>query len=97
MFFPARQDFYSSQLFGSSFIFEPLQYGFGNLFSTYESFDPPSTLRLKCASIPASHFYIKYMVFAAPYAHNPTGFVPQFHGDPMSVSEIGYSPGSESR
>ena len=36
------------------------------------------------------------MVFAAdraPYAHNPTGFVPQFHGDPMSVSEIGYSPG----
>jgi len=50
--------------------------------------------------IPASHFYIKYMVFAAdraPYAHNPTGFVPQFHGDPMSVSEIGYSPGSESR
>jgi porin len=36
------------------------------------------------------------MVFAAdraPYAHNPTGFVPQFHGDPMSVSEIAYSPG----
>jgi hypothetical protein len=29
--------------------------------------------------IPASHFYIKYMVFAAdraPYAHNPTRFVP---------------------
>jgi len=50
--------------------------------------------------IPASHFYIKYMVFAAdraPYAHNPTGFVPQFHGDPMSVSEIGRSPRSESR
>jgi len=46
----APQVFYSSQLFGSSFIFEPLQYGFGNLFSTYESFDPPSTLRLKCAS-----------------------------------------------
>jgi porin len=38
--------------------------------------------------IPASHFFIKSMVFAAdraPYAHNPTGFVPQFHGDPMSV------------
>jgi len=46
--------------------------------------------------IPASHFYIKSIVFAAdrtPYAHNPTGFVPQFHGDPISVSEIGYSPG----
>jgi hypothetical protein len=26
----AGQDFYDSQLFGSSFIFEPLHYGFGN-------------------------------------------------------------------
>ena len=100
MFFPAGQDFYDSQLFGSSFIFEPLQYGFENLFSTYESFDPPSTPAAEVRVIPASHFYIKSMVFAAdpaPYAHNPTGFVPQVHGDPMSVSEIGYSPGSESR
>jgi hypothetical protein len=39
MFCRAGQDFYGSQLFGSSFIFEPLQYGFGNLFSTYESFE----------------------------------------------------------
>jgi porin len=72
------------------------QYGFGNLFSTYESFDPPSTPAAEVRVIPASHFYFKSMVFAterAPYAHNPTGFVPQFHGDPMSVSEIGYSPG----
>ena len=46
--------------------------------------------------IPASHFYIKSMVFAAdrtPYAHNLTGFVPRFRGDPLSVSEIGFSPG----
>ena len=34
MFCRAGQDFYGSQLFGHSFIFEPLQYGFGNLFST---------------------------------------------------------------
>jgi porin len=88
----AGQDFYGSQLFGPSFIFEPLQYGFGNLFSTYESFDPPSTPAAEVRVIPASHFYIKSMVFAAdrtPYAHNPTGFVPQFRGNPMSVSEIG--------
>jgi porin len=79
------------------FIFAPLsQYGFGNLFSTNESFDPPSTPAAEVRAIPASHFYIKSMVFAAeraPYAHNPTGFVSQFHGDPMSVSDIGYSPG----
>jgi porin len=92
----AGQDFYGSQLFGPSFIFEPLQYGFGNLFSTRESFDPPSTPAAEVRVIPASHFYIKSMVFAAeptPYAHNPTGFVPQFRGDPMSASEIGFSPG----
>jgi porin len=63
MFFPAGQDFYDSQLFGSSFIFEPLQYGFENLFSTYESFDPPST-PAEVRVIPASHFYIKSVVFA---------------------------------
>jgi len=57
----------------------------------------PSTPAAEVRVIPASHFYIKSMVFAAdraPYAHNPTGFVPQFHGDPMSVSEIGFiAPG----
>lgn len=39
MFCRAGQDFYDSQLFGSSFIFEPLRCGFGNLFSTYERFE----------------------------------------------------------
>jgi hypothetical protein len=67
MFCRAGQDFYGSQLFGSSFIFEPLQHGFGNLFSTYERFDPPSTLRLKCASSRLLT-YIKSMVFAADRA-----------------------------
>jgi hypothetical protein len=39
MFCEPGRTFYDSQLFGSSFIFEPLHYGFGNLFSTYENFD----------------------------------------------------------
>ena len=78
-----RAGLYDSQLFGSSFIFEPLHYGFGNLFSTYENFDPPSTPTAEMRVIPASHFYIKSMLFDADrplYAHSPTGFVPQFHG-----------------
>jgi porin len=44
------------------------------------------------------HFYIKYMVSAAvrnPYNYNPTGFVPQFRGNAMSLSEIGYSRGRQ--
>jgi porin len=95
----AGQDFYGTQLFAPSFIFEPLQYAFGNLYaSTYENFDPPSTPAAEVRVIPAAHFYIKYMVSAAvrnPYNYNPTGFVPQFHGNAMSLSEIGYSPGRQ--
>jgi porin len=94
----AGQDFYGAQLFGPSFIFEPLQYAFGNLYSTYENFDPPSTPAAEIRVIPAAHFYIKYMVSAAvrnPYDYNPTGFVPQFRGNAMSLSEIGYSPGRQ--
>jgi porin len=80
----AGQDFYGSQLFAPSFIFEPLQYAFGNLYaSTYENFDPPSTPAAEVRVIPAVHFYTKYMVSAAVrnrYNYNPTGFVPQFRG-----------------
>lgn len=93
----AGQDFYGTQLFGPSFIFEPLQYALGNLYSsTYENFDPPSTPAAEVRVVPAPHFYVKYMVSAAvrnPYAYNPTGFVPQFRGNAMSLSEIGFSPG----
>ena len=93
----AAQDFYGSQLFGPSFIFEPLQYALPNLFSSvYESFDPPSTPAAEVRVIPLPHFYVKSMVFASvrnPYSLNPTGLVPQFRGDASSASEIGYSPG----
>jgi porin len=86
-------------LFGPSFVFEPLQYALPNLFSTvYESFDPPSTPAAEVRVIPEPHFYVKSMVFASvrnPYSVNPTGFVPQFHGDASSASEIGYSPGKD--
>jgi porin len=30
-----------------------------------------------------------------PYAHNPTGLVPQFRGVPVSLSEIGFTPGKK--
>ncbi len=93
----AAQDFYGVQHYGASFIFEPMGYALGNLVTTYESFDPPSTPALELRVAPLSHAYIKSMVFAAdrnPYAHNPTGLVPQFRGAVMNVSEIGFSPGT---
>ena len=39
----AGQDFYGAQHYAASFIFEPMGYAFGNLFTAFESFDPPST------------------------------------------------------
>ena len=38
------------------------------------------------------------MVLAAvhsPFSQNPTGLVPQFNGTPVSVSEIGFTPGKK--
>jgi porin len=92
----AGQDFYGAQHDAASFIFEPMGYALGNLFIDFESFDPPSTPAFEVRVAPLRHFYIKSMVEAedrTPFAHNPTGFVPQFRGVPVSVSEIGFTPG----
>jgi porin len=92
----AGQDFYGTQHYAASFIVEPLGYAFGNLFNTHEAFDPPSTTAAELRVIPRQHFYLKTMVMAGdpdPFAHNPTGFVPQFRGSPVTVAEIGFTPG----
>jgi carbohydrate-selective porin OprB len=91
----AGQDFYGSQHYASSFIFEPMGYALGNLFTDYESFDPPSTPAMEVRIVPIHYLYVKSMVEAEdrePFAHNPTGFVPQFRGVPVSISEIGFTP-----
>jgi porin len=95
----AGQDFYGVQHYAASFIFEPMGYALGNLVTTYESFDPPSTPAMELRVMPLTHFYVKSMVFAAdryPYSHNFTGLVPQFRGAVMNVSEIGFTPGQKS-
>src|ERR1700676_3166354 len=48
--------------------------------------------------LPIHNLYVKSMVLAAvrsPFSQNPTGLVPQFSGVPMSVSEIGFTPGKK--
>ncbi len=94
----AGQDFYGAQHYAASFIFEPMGYALGNLFTTFESFDPPSTPALEIRVIPVHNLYVKSMVLAedrSPFSHNPTGLVPQFRGNPVSVSEIGFTPGKK--
>jgi porin len=94
----AEQDFYGAQHYAASFIFEPMGYALGNLFTDFEPFDPPSTPAAEVRVAPLRHLYVKSMVEAEdrnPFAHNHTGFVPQFRGTPVSVSEIGFSPGQK--
>jgi len=94
----AGQDFYGAQHYATSFIFEPMGYALGNLFTDFESFDPPSTPAMEIRVVPIHNFYVKSMVLAAvrsPFSQNPTGLVPQFNGTPMSVSEIGFTPGKK--
>ncbi len=92
----AEQDFYGAQHYAASFIFEPMGYALANLFTTFESFDPPSTPAMEIRVVLIHNLYVKSMVAAgdrAPFSHNLTGLVPQFRGAPVSVSEIGFTPG----
>jgi porin len=92
----AEQDFYGADHYAASFIFEPMGYALGNLFTTLESFDPPSTPAMEVRVAPIRNLYVKSMVAAAvrsPFSQNPTGLVPTFNGTPVSVSEIGFTPG----
>ena len=94
----AGQDFYGAQHYAASFIFEPIGYALGNLFTTLESFDPPSTPAMEVRVVPIRYLYVKSMVMAAvraPFSQNPTGLVPQFNGTPASAYEIGFTPGKE--
>jgi carbohydrate-selective porin OprB len=94
----AGQDFYGTQHYAASFIFEPMGYALGNLFNTIEVFDPPSTSAAELRVLPTEHLYIKSMVLAGdpnPFDHNKTGFVPQFRGHAVTLGEIGFTPGAE--
>ncbi len=94
----AGQDFYGAQHYAASFIFEPMGYALGNLSTDFESFDPPSTPAFELRVVPVHKLYVKSMVLAgdrSPFSHNPTGLVPQLRGDPVSVSEIGFTPGKK--
>jgi len=92
----AGQDFYGAQHDATSFIFEPMGYALGNLFTTIESFDPPSTPAMEIRVVPVHNIYVKSMVLArdrSPFSHNPTGFVPQHLTARLAVCAGSFRPG----
>jgi porin len=96
----AGQDFYGDQDYGTSFIFEPMGYALSNLSTTFETGSPGSTPALELSAVPVRNVYVASMVLAGDrlaFFHNPPGLVPQFRGAPISVSEIGFTPGKKTK
>ena len=92
----AGLDSYATQYFGSSFFSQPMGYALTSLTNTFDTFQPFATSAAELRVAPLKHAYIKSMVLAGdrlPTEHNLTGFVPQFRGAPVSISEIGWTPG----
>jgi len=90
----AGLDFYGVQEYGGSFIIEPLDYAFGNLFpTTFESFNPAGTPAAEIRVIPWRSLYLKAAVLSGnrdPYNQDTTGFNFQIKDSPDFVDEIGY-------
>lgn len=91
----AGLDFYGNQEYGASFLIEPLDYAFGNLFpTTYESFNPAGTPAAQIEVVPWRTFYIKAAVLSGnrdPYEQDPTGFHFAIRNSPDFVDEIGFT------
>jgi porin len=91
----AGLDFYGNSEYGASFLIEPLDYAFGNLFpTTYESFNPAGTPAAQMEVVPWRTFYIKAAVLSGnrdPYQQDPTGFHFAIRNSPDFVDEIGFT------
>jgi porin len=90
----AGLDFYGVQEYGGSYLIEPLDYAFGNLFpTTFESFNPAGTPAIEARFFPVPEFYIKAAVLSGnrnPYQQDPTGTNFQIRDSPDFLFEIGY-------
>lgn len=90
----AGLDFYGNQLYGSSYILEPLGYAIGNLFpADYESFDPAGTPAAEVRYVPSKHFYVKSAIFSGnrnPYHDDISGVNLKFKDNPVIAAEAAY-------
>ncbi len=94
----AGLDSYASQHFGGSFIAQPIGYALTAVGNTNAAFQPFATSAAELRIAPLQHVYIKSMVSAGdPHlvTDNLTGFVPQFRGRPVSLSEVGWTLGTK--
>lgn len=89
----AGQDYYGTQEYGGSFLSEPLNSDFGNLFSAvYESYDPASKPAVEVRLFPVKHYYLKVAALSGdrhPYRDDRTGFNFKIKDSVVIVDETG--------
>ena len=92
-------DFFGDQEYGASYLMEPLNYAFGNLFSTtHESFSPAATPAALIQVIPWRSVYVKSAVLSgnrSPFQQDPNGLHFAIRDTPVFVNEIGFTHDAE--
>lgn len=89
----AGMHFYGGQYYGGNYLMEPLSYAFGNLFNTYESYDPASGPAVEIAVAPIRKVYYRVAFMSGnrdPYKDDSTGFNYVKHDSGVFLNEIGY-------
>jgi porin len=89
----AGMHFYGAQYDGAYYVMGPLSYAFGNLFNTYESYDPAPgpAVEIKVAPIRTVYYRAAYMSGNRdPYKEDSTGFNYVKHDSGVFLNEIGF-------
>jgi porin len=89
----AGMHFYGAQYYGANYLMEPLSYAFGNLFNTYESFDPASGPAVEITVAPIRKLYYRAAYMSGnrdPYKEDSNGFNYVKHDSGVFLNEIGY-------
>jgi len=89
----AGMDFYGIQNYGGNYLMEPLDYAFGTLFTTYESFDPAAGPAAEVKISPVRQFYFKTAVMSGnhdPYGSDTNGFGFTAKNNAVILDEIGF-------
>ncbi len=92
----ASMDNYGLQPYGGSFLMEPIDYGFGNRFNDYASFDPASGPGVELKVKPVKWMYFKGAYTSGnrnPYVQDPNGFHFVKHDSGVFSDEVGFDIG----
>ena len=94
----ASMDEYGLQPYGGSFLMEPIDYGFGNRFNDYASFDPASGPGVSLKVKPYKWMYFKGAYTSGnrnPYVQDPNGFHFVKHNSGVLSDEVGFDVGQQ--